>query len=147
MDFLSGFPASRGWDCILVVVDYHSKGVRLFPMKKSATAEDVADELLGGVVAVTGPLLSIHSDRGTTFTSNVLRRILHAFGTDLTHTTAWHPQSNDNTEIVNKHLVVALRASLADGSYDVEWANLLPQVQYTLNTTPHVSLGGIAVRG
>ncbi len=72
--------------------------------------------LLGRVVAVTGPLLSIHSDRGTTFTSDVLRRIFDAFGTDLTHTTAWHPQSDGNTEIVNRHLVVALRANLADGS-------------------------------
>jgi hypothetical protein len=73
MDFVSGFPPSRGWDCVLVVVHHHSKGVRLFPMKTSAKAEDVADVLLSGVVAVTGPLLSIHSDRGTTFTSDVLR--------------------------------------------------------------------------
>ncbi len=143
IDAVGGLPpsGSQGYTYILTVVDSYTKSVRAFPMKDDFTAETVADLLISGVLAYTGPVLSIHSDRGPQFTSDVFHRMFQALGTDLSHTTAYHPQADGQTEVRNKHLVQALRAAIADGAGDAEWTELLPFVVWTLNSTTHASLG------
>ncbi len=85
----------------------------------------------------TGPLRGIHSDRAKIFTGEVFRNIFETFDTRLSHTTAWHPEGDGQTEIYNKHLVAALRATLAAGGGDTNWVELLPfcAVEHRLHAT------------
>jgi len=133
IDVVGGFPNCRGFDCILVMVDYFSKEIRAAPMPGKYDAEMVADMII--VIQYTGPPRSIHSDRGPAFTSELFHRIFEMWGTDITHTTAYHPEGDGNTEIYNKHLVQALRATLADGAGDADWVDILPFMVWSLNST------------
>ncbi len=141
IDVVGGFPPCQGFTCILTVVDYATKSVQAFPMPDDYDSELVADLLLKYIISRTGPLLSIHSDRGPAFTSDLFRRLQEVQHTGITQTTAYHPEGNGNTEIYNKALVNALRTTLADGAGDADWVDVLPLMVYALNSTVHAGLG------
>jgi len=141
IDVVGGFPPSRGKTCALVVVCYFTKMMRAMAMPENYDAELVADLIMEYVVQYTGPLESIHSDRGPVFVSELFERLWERQGTDITHTTAYHPEGDGNTEIYNKALVNGLRATLADGAGDAEWVDVLPFVVYSINSTVHAGLG------
>jgi hypothetical protein len=144
VDICSGLPDSRGFDAILVVTCLGTKAILAIPIRKdNCGAERIADLLLERVVGYFGPIINIHSDRGPQFVAEVFQRIFAAFGTNLTHTTAFHPAGDGATENANRTLLELLRASLAAG-VDGEWVDILPLLIYALNSTPSKALGGIS---
>ncbi len=130
-----------GKNAILTVVDRYSRSVRAFAVRHDIDAEGVAELLRERIVAETGPLFSILTDRGSIFTARVMEQLWTHAGTDLRHTTAYNPRCDGLSERYNRSLVVGLRAAMAERG-GANWDKLLPDVVWMLNSTPHESLGG-----
>ncbi|CCO34604.1 Retrotransposable element Tf2 155 kDa protein type 1 [Rhizoctonia solani AG-1 IB] len=108
-DFIVKLPKCRGNDSILVVVDHFSKMVHFIPCKETATAEDVAQLFLEHVWKLHGTPKQTVSDRGPTFNSKFLRALYMALHIAPSYSTAYHLQSDGQTEIKNQWLESYLR--------------------------------------
>ena len=99
MDFVVGLPKTLGkFDSIWVIVDRLTKSAHFIPVKVTYNAEKLVKLYISEIVRLHGVPLSIISDRGTQFTSKFWR-ILHAeLGTRLDLSTAFHPQTDGQSE-------------------------------------------------
>jgi hypothetical protein len=110
MDFITDLPENEGFDSILVVVDHGlTKGVIFIPCNKTIDALGTADLLLHHVYKRFGLPDTIISDRGPQFAAKVFRELGTLLGIKLAMSTAYHPQTDGETERVNQELEVYLR--------------------------------------
>lgn len=109
MDFTVGLPLSRGYSVIFVVVDRLSKFGYFIPLKAAFSSVTVAEAFINNVVKLHGVPKSIISDRDRTFLSHFWRHLFQSMGTTLSRTSAYHPQSDGQTESLNKCLELYLR--------------------------------------
>ncbi len=114
MDFVKGMPTSSKQNVILVIVDRFTKYVHFIPLSHPYTASKVAALFLQNVVKFHGLPSSIVSDRDTAFTSLFWEKLFRRQGVDLAMSSSYHPQSDGQTEVVNKSLEHYLRAFAAD---------------------------------
>jgi transposase InsO family protein len=111
MDFITQLPKTKGgWDAIVVFVDMFSKMVHLVPTKTTATAPDTAQLFFNHVFKLHGLPKAIVSDRDAKFTSKFWQTLFKTMGTRLVMSTAFHPQTDGQTERANKTLEDMLRA-------------------------------------
>ena len=95
MDFIVGLPVvPGGCDSIWVVVDRLTKSAHFIPVKVTHNARDLAQIFIAQIVRLHGTPLTIISDRGTQFTSWFWSTIQREMGTQLTMSTAFHPQTD-----------------------------------------------------
>ncbi|CAK9783625.1 unnamed protein product [Cutaneotrichosporon oleaginosum] len=138
-DFVGPLPSSGGFSTILVIVDRFSKMAVFTPCKKTATAEDWARMFVDKVYCRFGLPSSVVTDRGSVFTSKFWRTMADILGVKHRLSTAYHPQTDGQTEIVNKALGQYLRVF---GNYaSSNWASLLPQAEFWYNSSTHSTLG------
>jgi hypothetical protein len=104
MDFISGLPKSRGKNVILVVVDRLTKYAHFLPLAHPYTVQTVADLFSKHIIKLHGPPSSIVSDRDHVFTSHLWKQILSSYNTKLHYSTAYHPETDGQTERVNQCL-------------------------------------------
>jgi transposase InsO family protein len=104
LDFIEGLPKSDGCDSILVVVDRFTKFAHFIPLRHPFSSSQVAKALWDNVIKLHGVPLTIVSDRDRIFTSHTWREMLQTAGTKLLYSTAYHPQTNGQTERVNQCL-------------------------------------------
>lgn len=104
IDFITGLPMSFGYTTILVVIDRLTKYAHLLPMKSDYSSRSVAEIFMQNVVKLHGMPKSIVSDRDKVFTSSFWQHIFKLQGTTLAMTSAYHPQLDGQSEVLNKGL-------------------------------------------
>lgn len=139
MDFVEGLPKSEGYTTILVVVDRFSKYAHFFPLKHPFSAQQVAQVIVDNICKLHGMPLSFVSDRDKVFTSAFWKQLFTLMQTKLLMSTAYHPQTDGQTERVNQCLEMFLRCSVH--ASPSKWKAWLPLAEYWYNTSYHTSLG------
>lgn len=131
IDFVGPLPASRqGSRYILTVLDTFTKWVEAFPLR-AATAEAACKQLATQVFARYGLPESLHSDRGSQFTSDLLQEMAQQLGIRKTETPAYNPKSNP-VERIHRDLERALTALVEQSPR--HWEDRLPQVLFAMRT-------------
>jgi hypothetical protein len=142
MDQVVALPESRdGFDAILTVTDHFTKFVHLVPCKESDDAEVLASRLFDKVFCTFGLPIVIVSDRDPKYTSRFWHSLFKSLGTKLKISTAYHPQTDGQSERTNQTTEVMLRCLCTD--YGQDWAEKLSCVQFALNTS-HVDSTGFS---
>ncbi|GKC31933.1 reverse transcriptase domain-containing protein [Tanacetum coccineum] len=139
MDFVTKLPrTSSGHDTIWVIVDRLTKSAHFLPMREDYKMERLARLYLNEIVARHGVSISIISDRDSRFTSRFWQSMQEALGTRLDMSTAYHPQTDGQSERTIQTLEEMLRACVLDfeGSWDVH----LPLVEFSYNNSYHSSV-------
>ena len=101
MDFIVVLPKSGNKSVIMVVVDHISKYAHFCALQHPFTTSTVAQLFIDRVFKLLGMPHSIVSDRDPTFTSNFWQELFRLQGTQLHLSTAYHPQTDGHTEVVN----------------------------------------------
>jgi len=138
MDFIEGLPKSFGKEVIFVVVDRFSKYAHFAALSHPYTALDVAQAYLDHVFKLRGWPQSIISDRDKVFLSDFWQALLSIQGTTRLMSTAYHPQTDGQTVVVNRCLETYLRCMCTKKASD--WSKWLPLAEWWYNTTFHSSL-------
>jgi hypothetical protein len=140
MDFVGPLPKTpAGHDFLLTVVDKFSKMVHLIACHQQVTAFEVAQLVYDHVVRLHGFPEYIISDRDTRFTSHFWRALWKLSGTQLAMSTSYHPQTDGQTESVNRAVQDILRAYTSYTRRD--WDRHLTAVEIAINTSRHASTG------
>src|SRR6266550_3718977 len=134
MDFIVGLPESNGYTQIWVVVDRLTKMAHFIPMiiKDKSQAKDLAMTFAREVWRLHGLPADIVSDRGSVFISGFWRELMEHLGVELKMSTAFHPQTDGQTERINQVLETYLR-HYTNFQQD-DWADLLPLADHAYNT-------------
>ena len=138
LDFITGLPESTDpmgakYDSICVIVDRLTKYAYFLPCNKTLTAPQMAHLIHRHVFTNHGIPRTIVSDRDKLFTSAYWNTFISELGTKSKMSTAFHPQTNGQTERVNQILETYLRCYLNYGQNN--WAKMLPTAQFTYNAT------------
>ncbi|GMF44521.1 unnamed protein product [Phytophthora fragariaefolia] len=113
--------------------------VRQAAVWKSVTAPQAAQLFMDNVFRHHGLPEAFVSDRDPRFVSHCWQHLFRLLGTRLDMATADHPQTDDQTERVNRVLEVTVRS--ACDAEPTKWSTLLPQVEFALNNAVHSSTG------
>lgn len=139
IDLVGPFPrSSKGNRWIVVCADHLTRYCETAALP-SATAGQVSSFLLHSIILRHGPPRVIISDRGRQFTADVVEQLLRMCGSELRHSTPYHPQTNGLVERTIRTLVNMLSMYVA--SNHKNWDDVLPFVTYAFNTSQHETTG------
>ncbi|GJT60438.1 putative reverse transcriptase domain-containing protein [Tanacetum coccineum] len=139
MDFVTKLPkATNGYDTIWVIVDRLTKSAHFLPMRETDPIEKLMKLYMKEVVTRHGVPVSIISDRDGRFTSLFWKALNKALGTRLDMSTAYHPETDGQSERTIQTLEDMLRACVLD--FRKNWDRHLPLVEFSYNNSYHTSI-------
>ncbi|GJS75946.1 putative reverse transcriptase domain-containing protein [Tanacetum coccineum] len=145
MDFVTKLPrTAAGQDTIWVIVDRLTKSAHFLPMREDDTLEKLTRQYLKEVVSKHGVPVSIISDRDGKFTSHFWKSLHKALGTRLDMSTAYHPETDGQSERTIQTLEDMLRACVLD--FGKGWDKHLPLVEFSITTVYHTALRLLRLR-
>jgi hypothetical protein len=139
MDFIVGLPCTpAGYDSIWVIVDRLTKVAHFIPMRTNYTGAKLAELYMTRIVCLHGVPKKIVFDRGSQFTSRFWKKLHESLDTQLNFSSAYHPQTDGQTERTNQVLEDMLRAcALKHGG---SWDKSLPYAEFSYNNSYQASL-------
>ncbi|GJT35726.1 putative reverse transcriptase domain-containing protein [Tanacetum coccineum] len=139
MDFITKLPrSSQGFDTIWVIVDQLTKSDHFLPIRENDPLDKLARLYLNRIVARHRIPASIICDRDGRFTSNFWRSFQKALGTDISMSTAYHPETDSQSERTIQTLEDMLRACVID--FGKGWVKHLPLAEFSYNNSYHASI-------
>src|SRR4051812_1799361 len=139
MDFVGGLPRSRkGRDTIWVIVDRLTKSAHFLPIRKTDTIRELSKLYMDEIVRMHGIPLSIVSDRDPLFTSKFWQTLQSGLGTQLHMSTAYHPQTDGQSERTIQTLEDMLRACVMD--WGGSWEDHIRLVEFVYNNSYQASI-------
>ncbi|GJW60130.1 putative reverse transcriptase domain-containing protein [Tanacetum coccineum] len=139
MDFITKLPrSSQGFDTIWVIVDRLTKSAHFLPIRENDPLDKLARLYLNRIVARHGIPASIICDRDGRFTSNFWRSFQKALGTDISMSTAYHPETDGQSERTIQTLEDMLHACVID--FGKGWVKHLPLAEFSYNNSYHASI-------
>ena len=135
MDFIEELPNSNGFNSILVVVDRLTKWAIFIPTTTRLNTAGLVDLVIDNVVTQHGFPSNVVSDRGSKFTSRLWKATCTALGMKVSLSTAFHPQSDGQTERVNQVLEQYLRVFV--NYKQNNWSKLLSRAAFSYNNAEH----------
>nr|GEZ76798.1 retrotransposon protein, putative, Ty3-gypsy subclass [Tanacetum cinerariifolium] len=134
MDFVTKLPkSSQGYDANWVIADRLTKSAIFTPIRETNPMDKLARIYLKEVVTRHGIPVSIISDHDPRFASNFWRYLQNALGTRLDMSTAYHPETDGQSERTIQTLEDMLRACAID--FRKGWVNHFPLVEFSYNNS------------
>ena len=140
MDFVVGLPKIVGQhDSVWVIVDRYTKSAHFLPVRTTYTVEQYAELYVKEIVRLHGAPRSIVSDRDPTFTSKFWESLQKAMETQLRFSTAYHPQTDGQSERTIQILEDMLRACVLD--FGGSWSKYIPLIEFSYNNSYQATIG------
>jgi ''chromo'' (CHRromatin Organisation MOdifier) domain./Integrase core domain. len=134
-DLITQLPESNGYNAICVVVDRLTKRAHFIPINNRFSSKDMAQLLYDKVYPLHGLPLQIISDRGVQYSAELFQNWCKILGIESTMSTAYHPQTDGQTERVNQALEQYLWCYV---DYNLSnWSDLLPSAEFAYNNQAH----------
>ncbi|KAL0561248.1 hypothetical protein IC582_001670 [Cucumis melo] len=140
MDFITGLPKTlKGYIVIWVVIDRLTKSAHFVPGKPTYIASKWGQLYMTEIVRLHGVPVFIISDRDTRFTSKFWKGLQLALGTRLDFSTAFHPQTDGQTDRLNQILEDMLRACVLE--FSRSWDSHLHLMEFAYNNSYQATIG------
>ncbi|WOH03791.1 hypothetical protein DCAR_0623191 [Daucus carota subsp. sativus] len=140
MDFVTNLPKTRkGNDAIWIIVDRLTKSAHFLPIRWGCTLDHLAQRYVNEIVRLHGVPISIVSDRDPRFTSRFWKSLQGAMGTRLNFSTAFHPQTDGQSERTIQTLEEMLRACVIE--FKGSWDEYIALMEFAYNNHFHSSIG------
>ncbi|KAK8623622.1 hypothetical protein V6N13_064989 [Hibiscus sabdariffa] len=139
MDFVTGLPLTPSKkDSVWVIVDRLTKSAHFIPVRTNYTVDKLAKLYISEIVRLHGVPLSIITDRDPKLTSRFWQALHDALGTSLNFSTAFHPQTDGQSERVIQILEDILRGCVID--FRGSWEDFLPLAEFAYNNSYQASI-------
>ena len=138
-DFKSFPKDKKGYDNAFVVIDRFGKRAFSLPCHKEVTATQAAELYYHHIWRIYGTPETATSDRGPQFVSAFMDELCKLTGVKQKLSTAYHPQTDGNTEVLNQYIDQRLRPFV--NYFQDNWSDLLPAMDFAQATLTHTSTG------
>jgi hypothetical protein len=139
MDFILGLPHTKaGFDSIWVIVDRLTKVAHFIPVKTTYSVAKLVELYMSRIMCLHGVPKKIMSDRGSQFTSMFWEKLHESMDTRLNFCSAYHPQTDGQTERTNQIIEDMLRA--CGPKYGKSWDKSLPYAEFSYNNSYQASI-------
>ena len=140
MDFVVGLPRSKAnHDAIWIIVDRLTKSAHFIPINERFSLEKLVQLYLKEIVVRHGVPVSIVLDRDPRFNSRFWRKFQESLGTKLKMSTAYHPQTDGQSERIIQTIEDMLRTCVLD--FKGNWDDHLPLIEFSYNNSYHANIG------
>src|SRR6266487_13874 len=137
VDFVVELPESNGYDAVMCVVESTTKRAHFISTHTTVSALGAACLYLHHVWKLHGLPSIIISDRGGQFVAQFTRELYRLLGIKIAASTAYHPQTDGQTERLNQELEQYIRLFVNERQND--WDDLIPMMEFQYNNHIHSS--------
>jgi len=136
-DFITKLPLAQGYDAILVICDRFSKMAHFIATTEKTSAEGLARLFRDHVWKLHGLPESIISDQGAQFVAGMMKKLNNLLGIQTRLSTAYHPQTDGQTERINQELEQYLRVFI--DHRQEQWPDWLGTAEFAYNNKIHTA--------